>query len=56
MSRRKHTNTPAWWAQPDEYLGPPTKVAARDGITYAAQTPHELQAMLDKHDQLRGKK
>lgn len=52
MSRRAHSNTAAWWAQPDEYLAPPTKESRHDpcGATFAAQTREELALLQDKHD------
>ena len=54
MSRRKHSDTNAWWLVPDEYLGRPTKVVLheRSGITFSAQTPDELVLLVAKQDAL----
>ena len=53
MSRSAHTNTNAWWLQPDEYLGPPTKEYRHGcGVALAAPTPDELKLLREQHEKV----
>lgn len=58
----KHTNTHAWWALPDEYLGAPVYEARhqiRDGrscrLVLRAQTQRELALLIEAHQKVCGR-